>query len=278
MAMEDATIESKRASARLAQIGHDLAMRTGRALSRGLALFLAQQSLIEDRPVLDNEDFPFLARFEAEWPAIREEAQRLLAHRAHIPAFQELSPEQARLTRGEDWKTFILYGFGERAERNCLQAPRTAALLAEVPGMQTAMFSILAPRSHIAAHRGVTKGFVRVHVGLIVPREAEHCRIRIGSEQRVWSPGRGFVFDDTYEHEVWNDTDEERVILLFDIDRPMRFWGRLLNATFISFVKLSAFYRTPRRAIQSWEARFEAATRNAQSTLESMSEPAEADR
>src|SRR3546814_3156205 len=96
-----------------------------------------------------------------------------------------------------------------------------------MPKIHTAWISILSPRYHIPAHSGVTKGILRAHLGLIVPREREKCRIRIGDEIRYWEPGKIFVIDDTYEHEVWNETNEERVVLLLDFNRPMRLGGRL---------------------------------------------------
>ena len=116
-----------------------------------------------------------------------------------------------------------------------------------MPNLQTAWFSILGPGYHIPAHRGVSKGIVRAHLGLIIPKEAEKCRMRVGDTINVWRPGEIFVFDDTYEHEVWNDTEEERVILLFDFDRPMRFWGRLVNSTFVRLMKLTAYYQEPKK-------------------------------
>ena len=146
-------------------------------------------------------------------------------------------------------------------------------MLEAVPNLQTAWFSILAPGYHIPAHRGVSKGIIRAHLGLIIPRDAEKCRIRVGDQIKVWRPGEIFVFDDTYEHEVWNDTEDERVILLFDVDRPMRFWGRLVNATFLQIMKLTAFYQEPKRNMQTFEQRFEAATRRADQNLEKLSDP-----
>ena len=76
--------------------------------------------------------------------------------------------------------------------------------------------------------------------------------MRVGDTINVWRPGEIFVFDDTYEHEVWNDTQEERVILLFDFDRPMRFWGRLINNTFLRLMKLTAFYQEPKRTCMTF--------------------------
>jgi hypothetical protein len=85
--------------------------------------------------------------------------------------------------------------------------------------------------------------------------------MRVGDRICVWKEGEVFVFDDTFEHEVWNDTDEERVILLFDFDRPMGWLGRLLNNGFLRLLKLTFYYREPLRRMQSLEDRFEAAVR-----------------
>jgi beta-hydroxylase len=244
----------------------------GKRLIRRLADFLGRQSKVGDAPVLDNSHFPFLAEFTANWQTIRDEVSAILKHREAIPAFQEVSPDQMRISTGKNWRTFILYGFGLKMQKNCRQAPVTTRLLERVPYLQTAWFSILAPGYHIPAHRGVSKGIVRAHLGLIIPKDADKCRIRVGDAMKVWRPGEIFVFDDTYEHEVWNDTDEERVILLFDFDRPMRFWGRLVNTTFIGLMKFTAFYQEPKKNLQTFEERFEAATRRADQNLEALSD------
>ena len=246
--------------------------RLGKRLARRLAAFQASQSLVPNTPFIGNGHFPFLKEFEDRWQEIEAEARAILKFRDEIPAFQEISPDQYRIATAKNWRTFILYGFGLRLERNCRQAPVTAEILSRVPTIQTAWFSILAPGYHIPAHTGVTKGIVRAHLGLIIPTEREKCRIRVGDEIRPWTAGKVFVLDDTYEHEVWNDTDEERVILLFDFDRPMRWPARILTQLFIRAMKFTAFYKEPKKNIANFEDRFEAATRRADEILESMSE------
>jgi beta-hydroxylase len=140
--------------------------------------------------------------------------------------------------------------------------------LERIPNLQTAMFSILSPGYHIPAHKGVTKGILRAHIGLIVPDESDKCRIRIDDEIVAWKPGELFVFDDTYEHEVWNETDQERVILLFDFDRPMKFGGRLLNTLLLAAMKMTAFYRDPKKNLEASEARLERAIAKRNEMLE----------
>ena len=76
-----------------------------------------------------------------------------------------------------------------------------------------------------------------------------------------------------YKRQVWNDTDEERVILLFDFDRPMKFGGRFLNKAFLNIMKLTAFYQDPKKNLQTAEDRLEAAIRQADANIEAMSDP-----
>ena len=249
-----------------------LIKRTGRSWFRGLGNFLGRQSLVGDTPVLDSKHFPFLKTFTENWETIRDEAIEILKNREAIPAFQEVSPDQYRIAVGKNWRTFILFGFQKKLEKNCSQAPCTTRLLEAVPNLQTAWFSILSPGYHIPAHRGVIKGIVRAHLGLIIPKDAEKCRLRVGDTINVWHPGEVFVFDDTYEHEVWNDTPDERVILLFDFNRPMRFWGRIVNGGFVRLMKLTAFYQEPKKNMETFEDRFEAATRRANENLEKLSD------
>jgi ornithine lipid ester-linked acyl 2-hydroxylase len=249
-----------------------LVKNTGRSITRKLATFLGRQSLVGDTPIIPHDAFPELQNVVAQWPAILKEVQGILKHREAIPAFHEVSPDQHKISKGKSWRTFILYGFGEQLEKNCRQAPLTAQVLSTIPHLQIAMFSILSPGFHIRAHRGVSKGILRAHIGLIIPKDAEKCRIRVGDQIKVWRPGELFVFDDTYEHEVWNDTDEERVILLFDFDRPMRFWGRAVNKTFISLMKRTAFYQEPKKNMMDFEQRFEAATQRHNENLEKLSD------
>lgn len=246
--------------------------RNGKKLVRKIAKFQSRQSKVPDTPHIENSYFDFLSEFTDNWEVIRDEAREVLKFRDAIPGFQEISPDQYRLATEQNWKTFVLFGFGQRLEKNTQLTPKTAALLEKVPNLQTAMFSILAPGYHIPAHKGVTKGILRSHLGLIIPKEREKCRIRVDDVITPWKEGEIFVFDDTFEHEVWNDTDEERVILLFDFDRPMKLGGRILNSTFINLMKLSAYYKDPKKNLEDAEARLEAAIRQNDANLEAMSE------
>jgi beta-hydroxylase len=246
--------------------------RYGKRLTRWTSAYQSRQSLVPDTPFVDNGHFPFLKEFEDRWEEIQAEVHDVLKLREHIPGFQEVSPDQYRIATAGNWKTLFLYGFGSKLESNCKQAPVTADIIGRAPKIHTAFFSILAPGYHIPAHTGVTKGILRAHLGLIIPKEREKCRIRVGDQFRNWEAGKVFIIDDTYEHEVWNDTGEERVVLLLDFNRPMRLGGRLVNWLLLKLIKLTAFYQEPKKNIQDFETRFEAAAKRANENLEKLSD------
>ncbi len=244
--------------------------KNGKRLLRAIASFQSRQSKVPDTPKIPNEHFDFLDSFTENWETIRDEVKEVLKFRDEIPGFEDISPDQYRIAQAKQWKTFVLFGFGKKLEKNAQLAPKTVELLEKVPNIQTAWFSILAPGYHIPAHTGVTKGILRSHLGLIIPEDYKKCRIRVDDTITAWKPGEIFVFDDTYEHEVWNDTDEERVILLFDFDRPMRLGGLILNKTLMNAMKMTAFYQDPKKNLQDAEARLEAAIRDNDARLEAM--------
>lgn len=112
--------------------------------------------------------------------------------------------EQISITNDHKWKTFFLYGFGEKSVHNCARCPETTAVIEQIPGLLTAFFSILHPGKHIPAHRGLFKGIVRTHLALVVPGKNGECRMRLDNQTLQWTQGKAFVFDDTYTHEVWS--------------------------------------------------------------------------
>jgi aspartyl/asparaginyl beta-hydroxylase (cupin superfamily) len=244
--------------------------RYGKRVTRRIAAYQSSQGLVPDAPFIDNQHFPFLKEFEDRWEEIQAEVREVLKLREYIPGFQEVSPDQYRIATEDNWKTLFLYGFGSRLESNCKQVPITADIIGRSSKIHTALFSILTPGYHIPAHTGVTKGILRAHLGLIIPKEREKCRIRVGDQFKSWEAGKVFVIDDTYDHEVWNDTDEERVVLLLDFNRPMRIGGRLMNWLLLKAIKLTAFYQEPKKNIKDFEARFEAAAKRANENLEKL--------
>jgi hypothetical protein len=97
---------------------------------------------------------------------------------------------------------------------------------------------------------------LRYHLGLIVPEDAESCRIRVGDDFRHWEEGKSLIFDDTFNHEVWNDTDETRVVLFVDVLRPLPFPESAINRAIIKAISYSPFVLDAKRNQEAWEKRF----------------------
>ena len=220
-------------------------------IRNGLEWPLGRFSKVGDRPFFDADQFGWVADLESNWHVIRKELEGILVHSDQLPAFQEVSPTQAALTSDDLWKTYFFYGYGYKVEKNCAECPETTRLLEQVPGMKTAFFSILAPGKHIPPHRGPYKGVLRCHLGLIVPEPKEQCRIRVDDQFAHWEEGKSMIFDDCFEHEVWNNTEGRRVVLFMDFVRPLPFPLSLINRLIIRLIALTPFVQESKKKMQA---------------------------
>jgi aspartate beta-hydroxylase len=182
------------------------------------------------RVFYEREDFPWTERVEAATDMVRGELLALMnegggfspyvnhadgTHGAQV--FKEIN-------RSTNWTSFHFYRHGERVEENCARCPGTAALLdsidlQRVPGYgPEAMFSVLRPHSRIPPHYGAVNGRLVVHLPLIVPPDCG--ALSAVGEARGWEEGKLMMFDDSFEHEAWNHSDQTRVVLIFDTWNP----------------------------------------------------------
>jgi aspartyl/asparaginyl beta-hydroxylase (cupin superfamily) len=212
------------------------------------AMFFPERS----KTFFDPESFPWAASVEAEWGVVRKELEALLTRREEIPNFQDISDAQKLLTEGDQWKTFWLYAFGKKAEENCARCPETVRILQTIPGMKSAMFSILAPKKHIPEHRGLWKGVLRYHLGLIVPGPVGSSRIRVGKDVQCWKEGKSMIFDDSHPHEVWNESDSQRVVLFVDVERPLPFPLSVVNRSIIWIIARSPSVAEPMDRVRKY--------------------------
>lgn len=181
-------------------------------------------------PFFDRDLFPWLPRLEAATVTIRAELVALLE--AGMPGFAPYiaySPgtpvnQWSELNHSRLWSSLWLWRDGVRQVEAMDRCPRTTGVLAEMPLADlpgfapTALFSALAPRTRIPPHTGSTNARLVVHLPLVLPGPSG---FRVGNDTRAWRMGEAWVFDDTIEHEAWNDADETRVILIFDIWNPL---------------------------------------------------------
>ncbi|WP_201298326.1 aspartyl/asparaginyl beta-hydroxylase domain-containing protein [Nocardia sp. CY41] len=209
-----------------------------------------------DHTFFDTDEFPWVRRIEDEWLLIRTELDRVLMDRDHLPNFQDISVDQEILTNDDKWKSYFFYGYGFRSDVNCARCPNTARIVSQIPGMKTAFFSILLPDKHLPAHRGPYSGVLRYHLGLRIPEPGDGCRLRVDKDIRHWEEGSSLIFDDTYDHEAWNDTSHVRVVLFVDFVRPMRFPMNFLNRAILYVIKFTPFVTDARRRELDWEKRY----------------------
>ncbi len=240
-------------------------------------------SSVSTRPYVPVDSFPGLREFEAHWPVIRDEARALIEMR-RIKASEHGDDAGFNSFFKEGWKRFYLKWYEVRppsAERYC---PRTVELLQQVPAIKAALFAELPPHSKLNPHRDPYAGSMRYHLGLETPND-DRCTIWVDGEAFSWRDGVGVVFDETYLHWVRNDTDQSRLILLCDIERPLRFrWAAALNRAFSRHVmsaaaspndagdptgligrlfRISAFLGRHRRRFKRWSPALYRATRAA---------------
>ncbi|MBV8459134.1 MAG: aspartyl/asparaginyl beta-hydroxylase domain-containing protein, partial [Acetobacteraceae bacterium] len=112
------------------------------------------------------------------------------------------------------------------------------------------------PGAHLSAHRGAYKGLVRAHLGLIVPEPREQCRMQVGNETVGWEEGKCVLFDDTYRHEVWNETEGTRVVLLIDVPRPFPPALAVANRAILRLFRLTPFVTGAVKRLRTWERDF----------------------
>lgn len=236
-----------------AERGRPLIVRFGKHLRGVFDRLIASSSQAANDPVLDVRDFPWTAALRDNWQAIRDEVVAVALRRDAAPSLATISPDHRAIAEVDMWRSFFLWGYGYPVDENLVRCPATAKVVGQVPGLNSAFFSILAPGTHIPDHRGVTKALITCHLGLIVPRDGD-VRMRVDDRIVRWAEGETLVFDDTYNHEVWNDTDGTRVVLLVQFERPLRQPGKWIADMFMRLVRRSAFVQEARDNVLRWNA------------------------
>lgn len=237
-------------------LNRSLVVRVGKRLRKRINPYIKSHSKISNRAIFDRADFPWLPKLEENWEIIRSEADALMQFKDAIPQLSDISPDHAKLDHDKKWRAYFLWGYGFKSSENCARCPKTAEILKTVPGLTTALFSIHAPGMTIAPHKGVTAGVCVVHLGLKIPDDRGNCAIRVDQDIVSWEEGKAFAFDDTLQHETWNRTDQERIILLLHVKRPVRFPGSLVAWLFMTGIRASPFIGDARRKMKEWDKKF----------------------
>ncbi|XP_039922269.1 aspartyl/asparaginyl beta-hydroxylase isoform X8 [Hirundo rustica] len=155
---------------------------------------------------------------EKNWKLIRDEGLAVMDKKRSL-----FLPEDENLREKGDWSQFTLWQQGRRNENACKSVPKTCALLERFPeatGCRRGQikYSVMHPGTHVWPHTGPTNCRLRMHLGLVIPKEG--CRIRCAQENRDWEEGKVLIFDDSFEHEVWQDAESYRLIFIVDVWHP----------------------------------------------------------
>lgn len=182
------------------------------------------------QPFFRREMFDWVPELEKRTPEIRAEMIAALGEAAEeFQPYVQYAPGEpvnqwAELNHSRQWTSFHLYRAGEPVPQNIERCPKTAEALKLIDAVHLAgtcpnvMFSVLQPKAKIPPHHGESNARLVAHLPLVVP---ENCLFRVGYDNRRWVEGEVLIFDDTIEHEAWNDSDEIRVVMLFDVWNPM---------------------------------------------------------
>ncbi|RRW43729.1 aspartyl/asparaginyl beta-hydroxylase domain-containing protein [Pseudomonas luteola] len=183
-------------------------------------------SSVPSKPYLDRERFPELDVLKDNWEVIREEAMHLFDE-GYIRAAEKNNDAGFGSFFKKGWKRFYLTWYGEPLPSAQTLCPKTVELVSRIPNVKGAMFALLPGGSHLNPHRDPFAGSLRYHLGLSTPN-SDACRIYVDGEPYAWRDGEDVMFDETFVHWVKNETEQTRVILFCDIERPLR--SRLLTS------------------------------------------------
>ena len=189
------------------------------------------------------------------WRIMRDEALNIY-NNYEMKKMHEVSSVFDRLSKATGkWKGFILKWYADDVKQAELLAPKTLSIIRKIPKLRACMFSLLEPNMTIPLHKGPYKGSLRYHLGLKIPKDRRNCFIKVDGKNYHWTDGEDIVFDDTYNHCVFNNTNEIRIVLFCDFDRPMIEPLNSINAFLNSNASIGSWIRdvnnTAEKAIPS---------------------------
>ena len=176
-------------------------------------------SKVPNKPILDLKDFPELDPLRDNWQTIRDEAKKLYEG-GQIQISSKYNDLAFNTFFKRGWKRFYLKWYGDFFPSAKDLCPKTVELVASIPTVNAALFTMMPGKSKLGEHRDPFAGSVRYHLGLVTPNSAK-CRIYIDGTPYAWRDGEAILFDETFIHSVDNETDQDRIILFCDVARPI---------------------------------------------------------
>ena len=211
-----------------------------RAFANRILDIAERKGLTGSRPTFQldyHNQYPELSILENHYELVRAETLGLIANPESLVDIASINAKYTgphKIT----WKTFVLK-HEEWKDENCARCPETTKLLKQIPNLSNAFFSVLGARQHISPHWGFYRGFIRYHLGVVIPQNNEDCscylRINTSYEDNAkqdtsliergakyyWKNGQGVLFDDMFLHDAENGSDEPRVVLWLDLEKKL---------------------------------------------------------
>jgi beta-hydroxylase len=184
-------------------------------------VFMYMFSAVPNRPMLSVDAVPELAKLRENWTTIREEALSLFDE-GKIKAAEKYNDWGFNSFFRSGWKRFYLKWYEDPLPSAMRMCPRTVELLQSIPSIKGAMFATLAPGGRLVQHRDPFAGSLRYHLGLVTPTHPGECRILVDGIPYSWRDGEDLLFDETFIHYAENTTDQARIILFCDVERPLK--------------------------------------------------------
>ncbi|MCL1124794.1 aspartyl/asparaginyl beta-hydroxylase domain-containing protein [Shewanella surugensis] len=195
-------------------------------------------SKIKTTPYLETHSVDNLNKLKDNWEIIRQEALAL-EQDGLISTSDKLDDAAFNSFFRKGWSRFYISWYGAEIPSAMIRSPQTTLLVQSIPNIKAAMFARLKAGSRLGLHRDPYAGSLRYHLGLITPND-DKCYINVDGEPYHWRDGEDVLFDETYLHEAINNTNCDRIILLCDIERPLKFRVIRLYNKFISYVLLKS--------------------------------------
>jgi beta-hydroxylase len=191
-------------------------------------LFMYIFSKVPTTPYLSASHFPEMQVVTDSWQVIREEALNM-REQERIAASKNNNDAGFNSFFKTGWKRFYLKWYDAQHPSAAIYCPKTVEILRKIPSIKAAMFAELPPGAKLNPHRDPYGGSLRYHLGLTTPNHNE-CFINVDGVPYSWRDGEAVMFDETYIHEAYNRTDQDRIILFCDVERPMRYrWAQAVN-------------------------------------------------
>jgi beta-hydroxylase len=219
----------------------------GKTILRIVELFI--DAVIVRKPVYQCSDFSWIQAIEKNHSEILREYIEIKGN-SKLSDINQISDEQKSVVEKDKWFFFPLYAYGIPIQKNLELCPVTAQTIKHITNVTTVFFSVLTANTYVKPHRGAFKGYLRYHLGVQIPNDFDCCGIRIRNKIYHWENGKSLIFDDTYIHDAWNESSEDRVVLYVDFVRPMPKALTLITKSLTKAISKSPFVQN---ALEKYE-------------------------